>query len=69
MILDANKGDRGRVWLDGAEVTASCCYADDEKGIVTLYKKDASGMLIINRMRDSIEVEKRNGVVTLKRLE
>lgn len=37
---------RARVWIDGVEVTARCFMADDDRGTVGLFVRDAAGRLM-----------------------
>lgn len=52
------------VTLDGADVTSSCFYADDEAGIVEVYEMDESGHIIaVNSDGDTIRHKKHGEVI------
>lgn len=66
-----------RVWLDGAEVTARCFYADGRRGVVRLYRLNAEGKMFVERpyfknwavpshLRPRVATEERRGHVRIK---
>ena len=54
MEVDAYKGDRGEIFLNGVNVTFLVFYADDEKGIVKGHMRNAQGQLLIDRVNDEL---------------
>ena len=58
---DREKCRRARVWLDGVDVSEWCYYADGRRGVVRLYRQNATGHKYI--ANDGIATEERRGRV------
>lgn len=57
----------GTVTLNGVDVTTSCGYADDRRGLVRLFARNADGRFFLNAAGTGPVVEERRGRVRIWR--
>lgn len=63
------KAFHSRAWLNGVEVTRDCFYADDRRGVVRVFRRNADGCLYVAPHGDGAAWLELHGRVRIGRAE